>query len=302
MKISAFFTTVQQVFLSIILALSLILGGDGEVGVAYQAKNPNELLYSFSVISDSHIESNAFEKYQDFVTTLRGMKAGESIEAAVFLGDNVMNGQGFESFLFYTALKEINPADSILVALGNHDVGNGEGDYKKLLNRFLDYNSKYLGNNLEKPYYYRIINGCYMIFLATEDMSVNDCIITDAQYAWLQALLNEASDKNAPIFVFNHHPIHRIEGDDYYKLVNMLGEYDNLLYVNGHTHMSLTEFSFRKQGNVDTVYLPCSAGNSDDAGIGIVVEVYDNEILVRPRNFLTGEWIIELEHSYPISH
>ena len=212
-----------------------------------------------------------------------------------------MNGQELESFFFYTAVEKINPARENLVALGNHDVGNGEGDYNKLCERFLKYNSDYLGNHIEKPYYYKILNGCYMIFLATEDMSVNTAYISEEQYSWLIKLLARAEEAGAPTFIFHHHPLIMTKVIDKYILADLIRDYDNLIYFNGHTHLELGEFSFWRRDGVNTVYLPRSIGGGYPDGDGMVVEVYPDEIIVRCRNFIDGRWLLIQEQRYPIT-
>ncbi len=299
MKIISFFTTIFQVVLSLATALSLSLPGSANVEASFKAKNPDELIMSFSLVSDVHVETNASSNYKQFVKLLKGIKGGENTDAAVFLGDNVMNGQGLESYFFYTAVKKIDPAKENLVVLGNHDIGNGAGDYNKLSQRFLRFNSEYLDNPMEKPYYYKVINGCYMIFLATEDMTVNTAYITEEQYDWLASLLAEADKASAPIFVFNHHPIFMVEQDQY-ALADLLNDYKNLIYFNGHTHMPLDEYSFWLRGGVNTVYLPRSVGASYPDGDGVVVEVYPNEVVIRCRNFINGTWLEIPEQTYSL--
>ena len=286
---------VWEFILTFFTFLSLLFSNAPLEEVSYEAQSPTELVMSFSIISDTHVETTDSGSYKNFTKTLRAMKAGRDIDAAVFLGDNVMNGQSLENFYFYNALDIVEPAEHNLVALGNHDIGNGEGDYGKLCGRFLKNNSKKLDNHIDKPYYYKIINGCYMIFLASEDLSVHECVISNDQLVWLKGLLDEADRANAPIFVFNHHPILMIDGEDWFKLIDLLGSYDNLIYFCGHTHKMLDEYSFRMYGKVRCVFLPRASGaDGYGAGDGIVVEVYKDSILIKPRNFIRGEWMEEL--------
>ena len=136
-----------------------------------------------------------------------------------------------------------------------------------------------------------------MIFLATEDITVNTAYISEEQYNWLSSLLAEADEAAAPIFVFNHHPIFMVEGDRY-ALADLLNDYKNLIYFNGHTHMQLSEFSFWLRGGVNNVYLPRSIGAGYPDGDGVVVEVYPNEVVIRCRNFIDGKWLDIPEQNY----
>lgn len=303
MDFSTVFTFIRQVFSTVSILFAMIFSpAAGTEKLTYEAQKPDELKMSFSAVSDVHVETNNPDAYGAFADLIRGVKAGKSHSAAVFLGDNVMNGQLLENFFFYMGLKAVNPAEHNLVAIGNHDLGNGEGDYAKLRQNYLDNNRLYLGNKLENTYYCRIIDGCYMIFLASEDLSVNDFVMSEAQLEWLKGILKEADEASAPIFIFNHHPINYIKGMDANTLSDLFSQYDNLLYIHGHIHDHLGTDNFYTRGGVNCINLPRSTEIVDyEPGDGIVVEVYENEILVRGRDFITGEWIEELNYTYPLS-
>lgn len=297
-----FLSSVKNFLFTFWTLLSLIFSSAPISEAAYEARDPENLVMSFSVVSDVHVETTSSENYKAFTTLLRSIKAGKNHDAAIFLGDNVMNGQGLENYLFYSAVKRVDPAEHNLIALGNHDIGNGEGDYEKMLESFLDYNTKKLDNPIEKPYYYRVIGGCYFIFLATEEQTVNTCVISREQLDWVKNTLEEAEAKNAPTFVFNHHPLRAVEGEHGDELIEALGKYEDLIYFCGHTHMELTDYSFRNYYGINCVYLPRVMGSDEyDAGVGVVVEVYEGEILVRARNFITGSWLDELSYAYPLN-
>jgi predicted phosphodiesterase len=293
--------TVWEFILTFFTLISLIFSNAPLKNSAYEAASPEELIASFCVISDIHVETNDHEAYKGFTNLLRGIKAGKNHDAAIFLGDNTMNGQYLESYLFFSAVKEVTPAEYNLVALGNHDIGNGKGNYQKMFSNFLRFNKKELSNDIENTYYYKVINGCYLIFLATEDLTVKTYVMSDDQISWLEETLDKAKADGAPIFIFNHHPMLRLEGDDCFMLARLLNGYDNVLYVNGHTHAELTEYSFGRIGKVPTITLPRGMGTGEyPAGIGIVIEVYESKVLVRARNFIEGEWIEDLAYTYDI--
>ena len=298
--ISTVILYLKQFFATFMTMVMMILPGtDSAKGVSYKAENPDELIMSFSAVSDIHVETNNPDAYNAFSDLLYGIKAGENHDVAVFLGDNVMNGQVLENMFFYTAVSAVKPAKTTFVAAGNHDFGNGEGDYNSFLNNYINNNRFYLWNNIDKPYYYKIINGCYMIFLASEDLSVNDCVISDEQFGWLESVLEEAAVNNANIFVFNHHPVYLLSGEDSAALSNILNKYENLLYIHGHIHDYLDENNFYTWNGVASINLPRSTEIVDyEPGDGIVVEVYENEVLVRGRDFIAGEWIEGLEYRY----
>ena len=104
---------------------------------------------------------------------------------------------------------------------------------------------------------------------------------------------------DAPVFVFNHHPLYYLKGVESDALAKLLSGYDRLLYIHGHIHDELGADNFENQGGVDTINLPRSTEVVDyEPGDGIVVEVYEDEIVVRGRDFIKGEWIDGLRYTY----
>lgn len=303
MDISTILIYIKDLVATVLVLLTALSPAFGGNGAAYQAEKPDELITSFACVSDIHVETNNPKAYKAYYDVLEGIKAGEDNDAVVYLGDNVMNGQFLENVFFYSAVKGIKPAENNYVVMGNHDIGNGTGVYSEHYNNFLANNNLYLGQNLDKGYYYRVQNGCYMIFLASEDLTVNECVMSEEQLNWLEGILEEAKAADAPVFVFNHHPMYYLKGVERDALANLLAKYnDKLLYLHGHIHNQLTQASFYKDNGIDVINLPRSTETVDyEPGDGIVVEVYENEILVRGRDFITGEWIDGLEYRYSIS-
>ncbi len=302
MDISSVIIYIRQLFSTLLILLTMMSPAFGGDGVAYSAKNPDELVMSFSAVSDTHIETNNPKSYMAFNELLEGVKAGENTDAVFYLGDNVMNGQILENLFFYAGVKAVMPEEKNFVLVGNHDIGNGQGNYDLYYGNYLINNNYVLGNKIDKSYYYEVINGCYMICLASEELCVDTCIMSEEQLDWLKGVLDEATSKDAPIFVFNHHPIFSLEGVEGDALIKLLSGYKNVLYIHGHTHDPLDEESFVTEGEVSTINLPRSTETVDyEPGDGIVVEVYENEVLVRGRDFITGEWIEDLEYTYPLS-
>lgn len=280
---------------TVLTLLMMMSPAFGSNSVTYTAEKPEEVIMSFTAVSDIHVESNNPKPYNVFYDVLKGMKSGENNDAAVFLGDNTMNGQIIENFFFYSAVKAMKPAEESYIALGNHDIGNGEGDYKKFSREYIFNNRFYLGNDIgNKPYYYKVVNGCYMIFLASEDLAVNDCFMTEEQLTWLKNVLDEAAAKDSNIFVFNHHPLYQLVGVEQDALAEILNDYENLLYLYGHTHKEIDAYSFGVQGGVNTINVPRATAE----GNGVVVEVYEDEVVVRGRDFAANEWLEGLRYTY----
>lgn len=299
MDFSTVITFIKDVLLTFLtLATMLSPAGDTDA-VAYEAERPDDLISSFAVVSDIHVETNNPQSYENLSDVLFGIKAGKDIDAAIYTGDNVMNGQVAEDFFFYSALRLMKPAKHNLVVVGNHDVGNGEGDYAQLRQKFIANNALYLGNFMKTDYYYRVINGCYMIVLSSEDDSASGFNMTEEQFTWLEGVLKKAQQEEARVFVFNHFPIRYLRDFAPERLADLLKEYNCELFIHGHIHDHLGADNFYSSYGVDCINLPRVTETTDyEAGDGIVVEVYEDEILVRGRDFIEGEWIDGLRYTY----
>ena len=152
MDISSVITYLQELFATFLVFLTIVSPAFGNNGAKYEAENPDELIASFVVLSDVHVETDQPESYTYFYQTLEGIKAGEQVDAVIYTGDNVMNGQVLENFFFYSAVKAMKPSENNFVLTGNHDLGNTHGDYNELLRRFINTNEIYLGEDVGEGY------------------------------------------------------------------------------------------------------------------------------------------------------
>lgn len=267
---------------------------------SYEAKNPEELKTSFTVLSDIHIEGNKSQTFIEFSEILKEVKYSKNNSSLVFLGDNTMNGQHIESFFFFNALKLTKPAENLIIAPGNHDYGNGNGGYDKMYDRFNNY-ANYAGCDIEENNFYKVIDGYYFIVLSTESDSVNGIDISDEQLSWLTDILNKAAKENKPIFVFSHHPVNYIENGPQDRLSNVLDDYEDVIFFCGHTHFRLSPYSVSEINGVLSVNIPKSTEHeyeNYETGIGAVVEVYENEVLLRFRDFDDGKWVEGYEYTF----
>ena len=267
---------------------------------SYEAKNRDELKTSFTVVSDTHVEGNNYQTFKELSEILKAVKHSKDTSTLVFTGDNTMNGQDIESIFFFGALKAAKPAENLIVAPGNHDYANGTGEYEKMYKRFRTY-SDLAGCKAEANNFYKVIDGYYFIVLTTESDSVNGIDISDAQLNWLKGLLDEASKEDKPIFVFSHHPVNYVEVGASDRLSSVLDDYEDVLFFSGHTHFELSDYSVSTVNGVKQINLPKATENGIEGyepGIGAVVEVYEDEVLVRFRDFDDNKWVEGYEYTF----
>ncbi len=304
---------------AIITLVMLIPAGSGKTA-EYDVREPGSCKLNFTVLSDSHIEGNNFARYQVFVRALQNVKKNKSgNDAIVFLGDNTMNGQNLENMLFHGTAALILKDQFVLSCMGNHDIGNGEGDYEELQSRWYTYTNAFFDKQLTTPYYCDVINGYYFIVLGTEAHTSNTMTLSNAQLAWLREVLEEAAVSGKPTFVFSHHPERASYREDpsypdtLTGLLTAFAQTNDLFYFSGHTHRTLTSSSIRCYYNFPEISLPCLttlSGEKDNeitdrTGCGVEVEVYQNEVVIRGRNFYTGEWAADgngiIEITFPLN-
>ena len=298
-----------RVCAAVLSAGMLLISGFG-TGEEYDVKDADSCALHFAVFSDVHVEGNNLTRYKVFSRAMQDVKRHKSgHDAVVFLGDSTMNGQHIENLFFHGTVRALLRKENVLTVIGNHDDGNGQGDYEKLQNRWYDYTAAFFGRRLTTPYYYEIVDGCYFIFLAQEAQRVYEMPMSDAQFAFLADVLDKAADSGKPAFVFEHFPTDYATDLDLAptdRLTDMLASYSrehDLFVFVGHTHMPLHMFwSFHTYDGYPETYLPCltrlGGGDADnavlrDTGVGLEVEVYENEVVLRGRDFYRSAWYVD---------
>ena len=286
----------------------------------YSPKNEDPELV-FSVLSDVHMEGNNLERFNLFGEGIRDVNSATRNDALVFLGDNTMNGQNIEHTFFYGLLDRYNSIEDVLVTSGNHDLCPSEqnsGDYNTQANQFISFHNTFLEENIEKAYYSREINGYKFIVLASESDAGVQQYLSVEQLLWLENELDSAESLGNPVFIFNHYPLNHTwpfvwtEGHVGLEseLLHLLMRKSNnqIVYFSGHLHMGLNdnEVSYVNEENITYISVPAfgadnNVGNADiqNNGMGLYVEVYKDEILVRVRNYAEHEWM-DIEYSFPV--
>lgn len=300
----------------IIRILSLFIAGIMFIGVGpvnaakYSALDDENCKLSFSVLSDAHIEGNNPGRFNTFAKILKDAKnTTRENDAMVFLGDDTMNGQTIESLLFYGAVATVDPAKQYINVIGNHDTHEDTGKYEDLFNKYRLFSSALLNLNVDKQYYYRIINGCYFIVVASEGQGVNAMYVSDEQLKWLDETLKLAEKDNAVAFVVSHHDMRSTYNQEYYAIRDILAKYRNVFYLYGHTHTSMNrDWVIREdEKGVRIINLPrCTEQDDFDknspewTGFGTQVEVYEDEVVFRFRNYYYHTWADGFEQHWAI--
>ena len=279
----------------------------------YSPKNADAVRLNAALLADVHMESNNSDCFRNFGSALKGVfRTDKKLDALIFAGDSTMNGQKTEWFDFYGILSRFNKADNVLLAFGNHDFGYSADSsvYDELSSRALDEYNSYLNKKTENVFYSEVIKGYRFIVLGTEDNIDNEIsYITDKQIDRHKNELSLAAKDGMPAFVINHNMIYGKHGEISKNVNKICYNNDKLndalsscgtdvVYICGHSRMGVTDESVTTEGRVTYISLPSvtqtnqkASGINAEATNGCVMEVYDDNITLRFRNFGSGQWI-----------
>ena len=293
------------------------------IELAPAAIGSQEAAYSFAVLSDIHITQSAYYIYnRNFTRAIRDViKNMPGIDAIIYPGDVTNNGDAGEFSVLSGLLSQFQKQlpDQYLL-MGNHDLGLNRRNWSQQVDLFAEY------TDMPNYYYSFELNGTTFICLGSDDATgIGDsvsAVIGQDQLDWLEGRLKQAAaeDPDMPIFVFIHQPLYDtlvgtstsiIEGDD--ELREILDQYPQAIVISGHSHNALNRYytvydgegegaSMIHAGSVSALWDntavgsgPDDSGASYDGSQGILVEVCEDYIRVRSRNFKTGEWMGDAE-------
>ena len=294
----------------------------------YQAERPEEILLNVAMISDIHIDCTLPMGQIFMGLGLKDMaKNNTPNDALLIAGDLTNYGDIKSAATFYEILKAFSPAEDWVVAPGNHDIGHNEDYTHDQVRKWLvDYNNKYTGAENENIYFSKEIKGYTFIVLCDESEDNWDgCDISDKQIKFLDNQLKKATKNGKPAFVVCHWPLpytngqelvyedSGLDGEFAEKVRTTLEKYNNVFFISGHMHKGINGEPFRDVfgfSSVETidgvtyVNLP-SYGIANRYGIpwngmGMQMEVYENEIVFRPRRYLHSTWYAFIDYRVPI--
>lgn len=279
----------------------------GNVALASTFKKElGEKLYSFAAISDVHIGYNTSES--DFATALTYFESDSSIKFIANCGDLNVGGQTSKLETYKSIITQ-NTTKPVYAVAGNHEASMGY-----LTNEVI---SSYTGQNLY--YSYTEGNDVY-IMVGMYDVHPGEQFSIE-ELTWLYETLEANRDKRC--FVFMHlNPrdgsgdavdldlegdmLSNTRGEVFYSLMS---HYTNVTWFHGHTHEMFSIQEINSMNNYDnilgshSVHIPSLAQpraisddglslvNNNDGSEGYIVDVYQNHIVLRGRDFVAGKFL-----------
>lgn len=274
-------------------------------------KPTGEKLYSFGAISDIHLQYGTAQ--EDFRRALTYLNDTEDVAFTCVCGDLTSVGTPDNLATYKTYVETYSPDTPVYAIAGNHesyteDWGqNGEETVRTLI-------ETYTG----KPLYYSFTHGDDVFIMVGVCRDSADFGVGGLQ--WLYETLE--ANRNKRCFVFEHirpddscgnafgiYTNDIWNGTQSVVFENLMKHYKNVVFFHGHSHLRFGLQTRTNLANVDgkygrySVHIPSLAeprtGNIDGTGReelyaeseGYVVDVYQNGIVLRGRDFVDGVFL-----------
>ncbi len=316
---------VQQIFFKLFaLIMSVIYSFNGGVVApsttdVIKAAKPDAKLV-FATVADPQVSNYMFGRYQSFQEACIDLRNAERLDAIVGIGDIAENGLAEEYQLAYD---EFAPIDTrFIMATGNHDIRLRA--YSQSTSRFYKFIDSLNGEETiagrvyseGKLAYSEVVNGYKFIVMGSDKTEFEEAYISPEQLEWLDKEL--ATEKGKPVFVVLHQPLkltHNLPttwgngtnkeagsvGDQNDEIKAVLAKHaddSTVILITGHLHAGFSQYSYQQIEGFHSVNVPAlSIENKDGeeggngSGLTYIVEVYEDEVLLRARNCRTGEWL-----------
>lgn len=319
----SFITNIFYKILVLLLSLSVGCAG-GSVypseDAAIKARDTDNCKMTAVLWADMQISDYLLSRNEPMKAACRDIAAAEgTIDALVMAGDIAENGKGAE---YRVVLDNINmfkgKVSNILPASGNHDIRLRI--FNNTVKTFSEFSSSVNENlALDKLYYSYDVNGYRFIILGSTRTEFEEAYIDEAELAWLDAELKSATENGLPAFVILHQPLkytHNLpdawgspiesagsvgaQSDD---LKRIMSAYKNVFLITGHLHSGFSSYTYEEIDGIHGVNLP-SLTIADDGyahtGTGLVMEVYEDTVLFRARDFSQGTYLPQFDMEFTI--
>lgn len=277
-----------------------------------EPKSMGEKLYSFGALSDIHLQYETAQ--DDFRKALEYFNNVEKVAFTCVCGDLTQTGTPSNLAVYKNYVNTYSPNTPVYAIAGNHEsyaedwTQNGEETVKSLI-------ETYTG----KPLYYSFTHGNDVFIMVGICGDGSNFGVGGLQ--WLYDTLEE--NRNKRCFVFQHiRPddscgnAYGIYANDIWNgtqsvvFENLMKHYKNVIFFHGHSHLRFNLQTRTNLANLDekygkySVHIPSLAvpRTGDITGAnsrkelyaeseGYVVDVYENHIVLRGRDFVKGEFL-----------
>lgn len=289
------------------------ISGNRVGGFGLQNLKPPEMgekLYSFGALSDIHLQYSTAQ--DDFQRALTFLNETEEVAFTCICGDLTDNGEDadFETYVGY--VNTYSPNTPVYECTGNHDA------YDNMIS--FDRMQPYTGHDL----YYTFTQGDDLfIMFGTQYYDTTGTVLkpfSQQSLQWLYETLE--ANRNRRVFLFQHYlrfdgsgnpfdaPLtgkvleYCTEGTVFKSLTE---HYKNVIWFHGHSHTCFDSqednaiANYDRKFGIHSIHIPSLAVPKEfekseyvakyAESEGYVVDVYDNHIVLRGRDFVKGEFL-----------
>ena len=274
--------------------------------------NPAQKLYSFGAISDIHLQENTAQA--DFQKALTYLNETEDVAFTCIAGDLTDAGTATQLAVYKQYVDTYSANTPVYAITGNH-----EGQNQSIATDFQTYTGKSLYYSFEHEGDVFIMVGCQ----PTTDPSgwpVSGSLFSKAELQWLYETLE--ANRNKRCFLFQHvrpqdgsgnalgqYHLDIWGGTEQTVFESLLKHYKNIVFFHGHSHLKFYLQKYESIANYDftrgchSVHIPSLAIPREDIDAdgeadviendseGYVVDVYENGIHLRGRDFVKGKFL-----------
>lgn len=270
-------------------------------------KNKGRKMYSFGALSDIHIQYDTAKT--DFKNALTYLNGVEDVQFTCICGDLTANGSDAELLEYMNCVNAYSPNTPVYAISGNHENYRGS-DLQHVI-------EQYTGN----PLYYSFTYGEDVFIMVGVKSNTSGSLFTIEELQWLYETLE--ANRNKRCFVFHHvrpqdgcgntFGIYNYDiwgGTEATIFESLMHHYKNAHQFHGHSHLKFYLQYGSDIANIDhifggwSIHVPSLAvpRDGDPSGAssrkevysdseGYVIDVYENGIHLRGRDFVQGEFL-----------
>lgn len=324
---NAIFSNLGAFLMAIIMTLVPTAGFSAPV---MQTKNDNCSL-NLVLVSDVHLEANGIFRQSFLKAALRRANNAKSKVDGIVCAGDITNYADEPALASYYDIITNYTDLPVVTAAGNHDIGHaGDRDVtdisrEEAMANVIRYQNAYAGTQNEHNYYATEINGYKFIVLGDEciDGGHWDAMdMSDEQLAFLDEQLAEGTREGKPCFVVSHWPADGKTSENIvwpdsacdYDIASIMEKYPNVIYISGHMHSGVKSTYMDKKYGITSaekvngvIYLSLpTLGVVNTFGLtgpgrGATLEIYEDSVVFRPINYLTGNWYENAEYTFDLT-
>lgn len=265
-----------------------------------------EKLYSFGAIADIHLQYDTAQA--DFQKALTYLNENESVAFTCIAGDLTSNGSAEQLKQYKNYIETYSPNTPVYAVTGNHEGYNSN---------IADIIEEYTGH----PLYYSFDHGNDVFIMVGVKSSSGGSLFTVEELQWLYETLEE--NRNKRCFVFQHvrpqdgcgnaFGIYNYDiwgGTEQTVFESLMSHYHNVILFHGHSHLKYYLQYGSEIANYDNIF-SCHSVHISSLAVprdgdvtgansrqeiyadseGYVVDVYENHIVLRGRDFVLDKFI-----------